>query len=214
MFVKFKKITSSGPNGSVKGILVPASADAAVNSIELGTIDSYTYTWVKNGVEFSVEDGVTVIPIYDLNLIKQLFPTVEDLITESEREQALQLAKHERLKLIDAEASKFEENENKDMYFTSSVNGWKFNGDRRSKSNMEDLIEFSDSDVIVYRDYDNIFRELTKEQLRITLKEHVLNGQNLYAQKWEFQNRINSAASIDELNALDLTFVMLDFTQN
>lgn len=214
MFVKFKKITSSGPNGSVKGILVPASADAAVSSIELGTIDSYTYTWIKNGVEFSVEDGVTVAPIYDLNLIKQLFPTVEDLITESEREQALQLAKHERLKLIDAEASKFEENENKDMYFTSSVNGWKFNGDRRSKSNMEDLIEFSDSDVITYRDYDNIFRELTKDQLRITLREHVLNGQNLYTQKWEFQNRINSAASIDELNALDLTFVMLDFTQN
>lgn len=117
--------------------------------------------------------------------------------------------------VISAKAANFEDNLNKDMYLTSSL-GFKVNGDRRTRDNIQDLITFFDAQQqggkISYRDYDNKEQQLTKENLQTILVEHVTNGQNLYKQKWEKQQKIQAAQSFDELKAISTEFVMSDFS--
>lgn len=114
-----------------------------------------------------------------------------------------------------SKAAKFENNLNKDMYFTSSLR-FKVNGDRRTRDNIQDLITFFDAQQqggkVSYRDYDNKEQQLTKENLQTILKEHITNGQNLYKQKWEMEQKIAAANSIEELKAISTEFTMTDFT--
>ena len=107
----------------------------------------------------------------------------------------------------------FEDNVNKQMYFISSIKGYRINGDRRTRSNLQDLIAYQPTDNVIYRDYDNQERTLTKEQLQIILKEHVVNGEAIYHQKWAFEDKINACTTIEELNAIEIKFTMHDFSK-
>ena len=118
-----------------------------------------------------------------------------------------------KLSELSTQALSFEENVNKDMSFVSSVGGYHINGDRRTRSNLEDLITYSATDIIQFRDYDNTMREVTKDQLKVILKEHVINGQNLYYQKWAYEEQIKACTTIEELNAIEFKFTMKDFSK-
>ena len=124
--------------------------------------------------------------------------------------------KQERLNELSREAAAFENNLNTEMYFTSSL-GFKVNGDRRTKANLQDLITFFDlqanDGTLPYRDYDNKNRNLTKQQLQLLLVEHVANGNNLYEQKWAYQNQVSQAKNKDTLKAIKFTFEMADYSK-
>ncbi len=124
--------------------------------------------------------------------------------------------KQERLQELDQISARFEDNLNKDMYFVSS-NGFKCNGDRRTKSNIQDIITFFDLRAndgrVMYRDYDNVKRSLDKSQVQTLLIEHVANGNALYSQKWALQEKIRAAKTKDALKKLKLDFVMSDFNK-
>lgn len=115
---------------------------------------------------------------------------------------------------LEAKSASFEENLNKGMHFTSSL-GFKVNGDRRTRSNIEDLISMlpDDTTTIAYRDYDNQARELNRVQLKTMLQEHLENGLDLYTQKWSKQSALTSAQTKDELKQVDLTFAYKDFSE-
>lgn len=125
--------------------------------------------------------------------------------------------KQHLLNQVALESMKFEDNLNLDMYFTSSL-GFKVNGDRRTKSNIQDIITFFDLQAqdgkIEYRDYNNEFHQLFKEDVQLLLVESVSNGNNLYAQKWELQTKINSADSLDALSKIEIGFTMMDFSKH
>lgn len=107
----------------------------------------------------------------------------------------------------------FEDNLNKDMYFTSSL-GFRVNGDRRTRSNIEDLIRFSTTFPVQYKDYDNIFRKVTKDHLETMLQNHIANGLNLYRQKFSYESQIKACQSIEEVKNIRINFVMLDFSES
>lgn len=115
---------------------------------------------------------------------------------------------------LETTAASFEENLNKAMYFTSSL-GFKVNGDRRTRSNIEDLIAMlpDDETKVSYRDYDNENRELTRPQLQVMIKEHLANGLDLYEQKWAKQAALKAAKSKKALKAVDLSFSFKDYTE-
>lgn len=140
-------------------------------------------------------------------------PVHSDLIAEV---SGLETVKTSLLQYIDAQTAKFEDNLNKDMYFTSSL-GFKVNGDRRTKDNLQDLITFFDLQAkegkIQYRDYDNQDQTLTKEQLQTLLTEHVTNGQMLYNIKWQLQSKVKNAESLDDLHNITIAFPMMDFSK-
>lgn len=139
-------------------------------------------------------------------------PVHSDLIAEV---SGLENAKSSLLQYIDTQTAKFEDNLNKEMYFTSSL-GFKVNGDRRTKDNLQDLITFFDLQAkkgkIQYRDYDNQDQALTKEQLQTLLTEHVTNGQMLYTIKWQLQSKVKAATSLDDLHSITIAFPMTDFS--
>lgn len=106
----------------------------------------------------------------------------------------------------------FENNLNKDMYFTSSL-GFRVNGDRRTRSNIEDLIRFSTVFPVQYKDYDNNFQQVTKDNLETMLQEHITNGLNLYQQKFSYESQINACTTKEEVEAIKIEFEMMDFSK-
>lgn len=114
----------------------------------------------------------------------------------------------------------FEENKNSQMYFVSSI-GYKFSGDRRTKDNLKEKIEYFDFlsadtngvKTVKFTDYDNVERDLTKEQLELIRSELITNGQNLYNLKTSCRNQLNTAKTIAAIKAISFDFPMLDFSK-
>ena len=131
-------------------------------------------------------------------------PTFEELKAQKTQELA-------------SKAASFEQNLNKEMYFTSSL-GFKVNGDRRTRSNLEDLITYFDAQAtgepktVAYRDYDNVDRLVTKAQLQVMLAEHIQNGNELYQQKWAMEAELEAITAQEELDNFEIVFVMKDYT--
>ena len=164
---------------------------------------------------------------------EQELALIEDILAKyKELKESTELDRVKALKLYELaqKAQSFEDNVNKSIYFISSVFVEKevqkddettetikehlvINGDRRSRSNLEDLITYSTTDTIQLRDYDNTMREVTKDQLKVIIKENVINSQNLYYQKWAYEEQIKACTNIEELNAIELNFVMKDFSK-
>ena len=128
-------------------------------------------------------------------------------------EKTLEEVKAEKLEELAQVTALFENNLNKDMYFTSSL-GFRVNGDRRTRSNIEDLIAFTQTFPVAYRDYDNQVQEVTREQLQTMLAEHVTNGNGLYEQKWNFEAQINACTTKEEVEAIKIEFKMMDFSKS
>jgi len=127
---------------------------------------------------------------------------INELLTE---------AKEKKLKELAQVTALFEDNLNKDMYFTSSL-GFRVNGDRRTRSNIEDLIAFTQTFPVAYRDYDNVMRNVTENELKTMLVEHITNGNNLYQTKWLLESQIQECTTVEEVNAIEIKFEMMDFS--
>ena len=99
-----------------------------------------------------------------------------------------------------------------DMVINSSL-GFKVNADLRSQNNLRGLIDFmTDTETTSYIDYENKAHDLSKSQLEILLKEVVLNGSNLYKQKWNYSKQIKNATNSDDDTLLqEFKFTMLYF---
>lgn len=141
-------------------------------------------------------------------------PQDETLIGILSKPDYWKKVKHDQ---VDAAAAKFEDNLNKQMYFTSAL-GFRINGDRRTATNIAGLISTYDippnsGKPVQYRDYDNQDQSLNKEQLQQMYLEHLANGNTLYQQKWAMEAAIDAAQSLEELEAIDTEFKMADFTQ-
>ena len=162
----------------------------------------------------------------ELALIEDILAKYQELKESTELDRAKALKLYE----LSTQALAFEENVNKSMYFISSIFVEKevqkddettetikehlvINGDRRTRSNIQDLITYQPTDNVIYRDYENIERTLTKEQLQVILKEHIVNGEAIYHQKWEYEAKINACTTIEELNAIEIKFTMHDFSK-
>ena len=130
---------------------------------------------------------------------------------------SLEQLKEKKLLELKEKADSFEENLNKNMFFTSSL-GFKSDGDRRTNMNIQSLIDtYSVSQAqelpVLYWDYDNVEHELSLQDLQTLKMEQIINGNNLYTQKKNFKDLIDNAKSIEELNQIDLTFNMMDFSK-
>ena len=125
----------------------------------------------------------------------------------------LQTIKSKRLlELTDLGRAYDNELVNTDMVINSSL-GFKVNADLRSQNNLRGLIDFmTDTETTSYIDYENKAHDLSKSQLEILLKEVVLNGSNLYKQKWNYSKQIKNATNSDDDTLLqEFKFTMLNF---
>ena len=87
--------------------------------------------------------------------------------------------------------------------------------DKRSQENIQGVLtimEETGTDTCSYRCGDNVLRDLTTEQLETVYKEALINGQNLYTQKWQFEAQLEVCETKEELEALSFDFKMTDFS--
>lgn len=100
-----------------------------------------------------------------------------------------------------------------DMYIVSST-GFKVDADVCSQTNMQGLVLMLEpGQTTQYKDFNNEFQEVSREQLETMIVECKQNGLNLYQQKFEYEAQINAAQTIEELDAIELVFEMMDFTE-
>lgn len=91
--------------------------------------------------------------------------------------------------------------------------GFKIDANEDAVRNLNGLVDIGHNDVS-FCDYDNVIHEhVTAEQVKTMRNEVLLNGQNLYAQKWTYRASVNAAETVDELNAITFKFDMLDFNE-
>ena len=124
------------------------------------------------------------------------------------KEKTLSELKSDKLSELSTKASSFEQTENKEMYIISSL-GYKVNADPKALRNIEVLIDLG---VTQFRTYDNENVEVTTDNLKTMKSEIGMNAVNLYQQKWTIQDLINKAKTVEELNAIEIKFEMLDFS--
>ena len=125
--------------------------------------------------------------------------------------KGLDLVKAEKLNEISAIADAFEQMKCDSMYVTSSL-GFRVNADRRSLQNIENMVTLGESQQ--FKDYDNTFHYLSVDELKIIANEIIINGLNLYSQKFAMQQAVTSATEVETIANLDLTFNMMDFSTN
>ena len=96
--------------------------------------------------------------------------------------------------------------------FVVSSLGFKADANPAAVRDLEGLVIIG-ADSVMFCDYENNFHPLNKEQVLTLQREILLNGQNLYAQKWNYRAAVNAAETVDELNAITFKFDMLDFSE-
>jgi hypothetical protein len=96
-------------------------------------------------------------------------------------------------------------------YVVSSL-GFKADANPAAVRDLEGLVIIG-ADSVMFCDYENNFHPLNKEQVLTLQKEILLNGQNLYAQKWNYRAAVNAAETLEQLNSITFKFDMLDFSE-
>lgn len=179
----------------------------------LGTVyDLQTNDKVKYRTLGVADNGRTYISIKD---ISHLQPQLKEIDFKKDvlPDDLLQTIKSKRLLEL-TKLGRAYDNElvNTDMVINSSL-GFKVNADLRSQNNLRGLIDFmTDTETASYIDYNNKPHDLSKSQLETLLKELVLNGSNLYKQKWIYSKQIENATNSDDDTLLqEFKFTMLNF---
>ena len=179
----------------------------------LGTVyDLHTNDKVEYRTLGVADNGRTYISLKNKSHLQTQLKEIdfkEDVLPDD----LLQTIKSKRLLEL-TELGRAYDNElvNTDMVINSSL-GFKVNADLRSQNNLRGLIDFmTDTETTSYIDYENKAHDLSKSQLEILLKEVVLNGSNLYKQKWNYSKQIKNATNSDDDTLLqEFKFTMLNF---
>ena len=179
----------------------------------LGTVyDLHTNDKVKYRTLGVADNGRTYISLKDISHLQTQLKEI-DFKKDVLPDDLLQTIKSKRLLEL-TELGRAYDNElvNTDMVINSSL-GFKVNADLRSQNNLRGLIDFmTDTETTSYIDYENKAHDLSKSQLEILLKEVVLNGSNLYKQKWNYSKQIKNATNSDDDTLLQkFKFTMLNF---
>ena len=91
-------------------------------------------------------------------------------------------------------------NEQESGHTTSSL-GFEVDATRRSKDDIESLLYVGEFPVL-FRDYDNDFHELSKEQAEILKREIIAYGLYVYQKKWTLQQTVENATTVEDVEAV------------
>lgn len=99
----------------------------------------------------------------------------------------------------------------KDATVASSL-GFVADSDSRAMMDVSGLITVLESQpkssrsTVSFMDHDNVAHDLTLDGLKTVQLEIIQNGQAAYSQKWAFRTQIESAESVEALQAIEITF--------
>ena len=89
--------------------------------------------------------------------------------------------------------------------------GFEADADEKANADVNGLVTLGAS--ATFMDAHNEAHELTIDDLKVLQKEIIESGSKQYQVKWAFRDQINNAETIDELNAIEITFSPVDFSK-
>ncbi|WP_462370383.1 DUF4376 domain-containing protein [Oxalobacter formigenes] len=119
-------------------------------------------------------------------------------------EQTLEEAKSEKLAELNAAFTSTSET----AHCLSSA-GFEINADETANRNIASLIvamEATGAETVPFCLYDNTFQNVTLAQLKTMQLDVIAHAQALYAQKWALREAIHAAETLEELNAIGISF--------
>ena len=150
-----------------------------------------------------LEDTLKFMPQYDKRNIEEV---LEASIVKAydgcwylkgyAQKKSLELAKTEKL----AEIKQAFNQEQENGHTTSSL-GFEVDATRRSKDDIESLLYVGEFPVH-FRDYNNSFHELSKEQAEVLKREIIAYGLASYQKKWSLEEAIKNATTIEEVEVV------------
>ena len=171
--------------------------DGKLESFTANPEKAYRKGWLDNQISLS---DVEFSDIDDWPYLKDKCPhKTQEMILSETRLQKLSELKTKSLQALDT------------AYVLSSL-GFKVDANTTAVRDLEGLVIIG-ADTVMFCDFDNEFHPLNKEQVLTLQREVLLNGQNLYAQKWSFRKRINEAETVEAINAIEIHFDMLSFQE-
>ena len=117
----------------------------------------------------------------------------------------------ERVKSIKKEriTNSFDEIYNsKNLKLTSSL-GFEINANSVANTNIDGLIKVlkkTGTESVWFRDFNNELHSVSLEDLETMQMEIIMNGQTLYAKKWELETIIDNCSSVEELLKIEDDF--------
>lgn len=158
---------------------------------------AYKFGWFDNSIP---EEDLKVSDINGWTYRKEVCPmkTDEDKFNEAKQNKLSELKRSADSALNGA-------------YVVSSL-GFKADANPAAVRDLEGLVIIG-ADSVMFCDYENNFHPLNKEQVLTIQREILLNGQNLYAQKWTYRAAVNAAENLEQLNSITFKFDMLDFSE-
>lgn len=149
-----------------------------------------------------------------INLEQQRAEAEQNFYAE---QQSLSLDEAKQQALIEFKKSSklYRAYENSLVYFKSHL-GFRFNGDQRSLDTMKNLYDTFDRQALVngmlpYLDYDNVYRNLRKDDLQLLILESQANLFKLFKDIQSFKSKIKGASDKSELYSDMSTFTLLAF---
>lgn len=135
-------------------------------------------------------------------------------IEEPAPEPDLFILKQQKLREISRNAEEWRT----DTAVVESSLGFTADSDNNAKDDVEGLLvkyaPEKEKATITFRDANNEFHQLTYDQLNTLHLEIIENGLYMYEQKWSMQAQVESAQSVDDIEAIDITFKSKDFSEN
>ena len=98
--------------------------------------------------------------------------------------------------------------DSKHLKLSSSL-GFEINANSVANTNIDGLIKVlkkTGVESVLFRAFNNDLHNVTLDDLETMQMEIIMNGQALYAKKWELENIIDKASSIKELLEIDDNF--------
>ena len=92
-------------------------------------------------------------------------------------------------------------NQEQESGHTMSSLGFEVDATRRSKDDIESLI-YVGAFPVHFRDYNNSFHELSKEQAEVLKKEIIAYGLAVYQKKWDLEEAVKNATTIEEVEVI------------
>lgn len=138
---------------------------------------------------------------------EQLAPYDITVIPDPEPDPGAALALARAAKLTEL-ATAFEA-ANARGHFASPTLGFEVDATERANRDVQGLLtllEASGGTETAYCDYGNAMRTVTLEQLRALQLELIAWGQALYARKWALRTAIAAAASVEDVEAVEIEF--------
>lgn len=124
-------------------------------------------------------------------------------VTYIEEPTPLSELKEQKLQEIER---KYLEYRNDTAVVQSSL-GHIYDADRRAYLDVTgSAIDLQEGETKLFRDVNNEFHRLTKEQLNTLAKEIRANTEKAYKVKWTYQQQVNQAKSEEDINSINISF--------